>query len=64
MDEGRKRVLWICATILAAPRLASLERDKNPSLQVDIIYDAIVKAEAIINSIDHRWPTGRVAGKT
>lgn len=64
MDEGRKRVLWICATILAAPRLASLERDKTEALQVDIIYDAIVKAEAIINSIDHRWPTGRIPGRT
>lgn len=62
MDEGRKRVLWICATILAAPRLAGLERDKTQSLQVEVIYDALLKAEAIINTIDHRYPANRVPG--
>jgi hypothetical protein len=31
MDEGRKRVLWICAAILEAPKLRDLEDGKNPS---------------------------------
>ncbi len=41
MDEGRKRTLWVCAAILAAPKLADGEKDV---LQVDIVRDAVQKS--------------------
>jgi hypothetical protein len=63
MDEGRKRVLWICAAMLAAPRLAELEDGKNDSTQANITNDAILKAERIMRQIDKRWPADRVPGK-
>ena len=44
MDEGRKRVLWISASILAAPQLAAMKDGSNASVQRDITYDAILKA--------------------
>jgi hypothetical protein len=55
MDEGRKRVLWICASILAAPKLADIQDGKNSGYTVDVTYDAILKAERIIGQIDLRW---------
>jgi hypothetical protein len=55
MDEGRKRVLWICASILAASKLAEIQDGKNSAHQVDVTYDAILKAERIIGRIDLRW---------
>ena len=63
MDEGRKRVLWICATILAAPKLRDLEDGKNPSAQTHINTGAILKAERIIKQIDARWSANRVRGR-
>jgi hypothetical protein len=63
MDEGRKRVLWICASILAAPRLRDLEDGKNPTAQGQINQDAIAKAERIMKQIDLRWAANRVPGK-
>ena len=63
MDEGRKRVLWICATILAAPKLRALEDGKNPSAQAQITNDAILKAERIMKQIDARWNANRVPGR-
>jgi hypothetical protein len=63
MDEGRKRVLWICAAILAGPKLAELEDGKNDSAQAHITQDAIQKAERIMRQIDKRWPADRVPGK-
>jgi hypothetical protein len=52
MDEGRKRVLWICAAILAAPRLTDLEDGKNDAAQAHIRQDAIQKAKRIMRQID------------
>jgi hypothetical protein len=49
MDEGRKRVLWICAAILAGPKLTDMEDAKNDSAQAHITQDAILKAERINN---------------
>jgi hypothetical protein len=48
MDEARKKTLWVCASILAAPRLASLEDGKQDALQTAITQDAICKAERIM----------------
>jgi hypothetical protein len=63
MDEGRKRVLWICASILAAPKLRDLEDGKNPPAQTQITQDAILKAERIMRQIDLRWSATRIPGK-
>jgi hypothetical protein len=62
MDEGRKRVLWICATILAGPQLQA-EDGKNSAAQAAVAHDAILKAERIIRQIDLRWPAVKVSGK-
>ena len=64
MDEARKKTLWVCATILAAPRLATLEDGKSAALQTEITQDAICKAERIIRQIDLRWLGNVVPGKT
>jgi hypothetical protein len=63
MDEERKLVLWICAAVLAAPRLTELEDGKNDSAQAHITQDAILKAERIMRQIDLRWPANRIPGK-
>jgi hypothetical protein len=60
MDEGRKRVLGIMASILAARKLAALhERDarKGSPVYVGTIATAIGDAEAIMSRIDDNWPT-------
>lgn len=58
MDEGRKRVLLIAASILAARKLAHC--GGRPSLMLDAaISDAITAAERIMNRIDARWPTAQ-----
>jgi len=54
VSEGRKRVLWICATILAARKLAQIDKP-CPALE-SCIADAISRAEIIMRRIDSRWP--------
>lgn len=55
MNEGRKRVLWICATILAARKIATFERP-CPALEI-CISDAVSNAEKIMRWIDAKFPT-------
>jgi hypothetical protein len=55
VSEGRKRVLWICATILAARKLAQIEKP-SPALE-SCISDAIARAEKIMQKIDAKYPT-------
>ena len=55
VDEGRKRVLLIAASILAARRLAQLDRKPSPAIE-SCIADAISDAEKIMRRIDARWP--------
>ena len=59
MDEGRKRVLGIMASILAARKLASLhEQDTRPGspVYVSTIATAVRDAEQIMQRIDRDWP--------
>jgi len=57
MDEGRKRLLLIAASILAARKLA--QWDGKPSPAVDsCIADAVAMAEQIMAKIDRLWPQG------
>ena len=56
MDEGRKRVLLIAASILAARKLAPLGSEAQVPATISAIADAIRWAERIMNEIDRRWP--------
>lgn len=55
VDEGRKRVLLIAASILAARSVAQFDR-RSPAFD-NAISDAISTAERILSKIDNRWPT-------
>ena len=56
MDEGRKRVLLIAASILAARRLADWNGGPPSPKFVAAISDSIGIAERIMRAIDDRWP--------
>lgn len=56
MDEGRKRVLLIAASILAARKLAPFDGGKKVPATVSAISDAVRWAEEIMEAIDARWP--------
>lgn len=58
MDEGRKRVLLIAASILGARRLAQENGGKCVPATVSATSDAVRWAEEIIRIIDERWPQG------
>jgi hypothetical protein len=55
MDEGRKRVLLIAASILAARKLADWDGRPSPAFE-SAIANAITMAERILARIDSRWP--------
>jgi hypothetical protein len=54
MDEGRKRVLLIAATILAARKLAQFDKP-CPGVE-SAIADGITMAERIMAKIDQKYP--------
>jgi hypothetical protein len=56
MDEGRKRVLLIAASILAARKLAQYDSGKRVPATVAAISDSIRWAEEIMDEIDRRHP--------
>lgn len=60
MDEGRKRVLLIAASILAARKLAQYDGGKRIPATVAAISDAVRWAEEIMCEIDRRWPETKV----
>jgi hypothetical protein len=60
MDEGRKRVLLIAASILAARKLAPYDGGRRVPATVAAISDAVRWAEEIMSEIDRRWPTRTV----
>jgi hypothetical protein len=59
VDEGRKRVLLIAASILAARKLAQFEAGKRVPATMSAIADAVRWAEEIMKAIDDRFPSGR-----
>jgi hypothetical protein len=59
MDEGRKRVLLIAASILAARKLAQFDGGKKVPATISAIVDAVRWAEEIMKAIDERWPIAR-----
>ena len=58
MDEGRKRVLLIAATILAAEKLAHHEKP-CPAVE-SAIADGLAMAERIMAKIDAKYPVKHV----
>jgi hypothetical protein len=56
VDEGRKRVLLIAASILAARKLAQYDGGARVPATVSAIADAIRWAEQIMDEIDRRHP--------
>ena len=56
VDEGRKRVLLIAASILAARKLAQYDSGARVPATVSAIADAIRWAERIMDEIDQRHP--------
>ena len=56
MDEGRKRVLLIAASILAARKLSTESVDKRSPRAVYAISEAIVWARRILEEIDRMFP--------
>ena len=56
LDEGRKRVLLIAASILAARKLAQYDGGKRVPATVAAISDALRWAEEIMQEIDRRHP--------
>jgi hypothetical protein len=56
MDEGRKRVLLIAASILAARKLAQYEPGARVPATVSAIADSIRWAERIMEEIDRSHP--------
>ena len=61
MDEGRKRVLLIAASILAARKLSVYDSGTRVPATMSAIADAIRWAEQIMAEIDRRWPpTGKL----
>jgi hypothetical protein len=57
VDEGRKRVLLIAASILAARKLSQYDAGTRVPATVAAISDAIRWAEEIMAKIDERWPS-------
>jgi hypothetical protein len=57
VDEGRKRVLLIAASILAARKLAQYEGGDRVPATIMAIENAVRWAEQILHVIDERWPT-------
>jgi hypothetical protein len=57
VDEGRKRVLLIAASILAARKLAQYGSEAQVPATICAIADAVRWAERIMQEIDARWPT-------
>ena len=57
VDEGRKRVLLIAATILASRKPAQFPATPRVPATISAIADAIRFANQIMIEIDKLWPT-------
>ena len=56
VDESRRRVIGIMASILAARKLAQYDGGKRVPATMSAIADAVRWAEEIMKEIDSRWP--------
>jgi hypothetical protein len=56
VDESRKRVIAVMASILAARKLAQYDPVRRVPATMSAIADAVRWAEEILKEIDQRWP--------
>jgi hypothetical protein len=56
VDESRKRVIGIMASILAARKLAQYDGGKRVPATMSAMVDAVRWAEEIMKEIDRHWP--------
>jgi hypothetical protein len=56
VDEGRKRVPLIAASLLAARKLSRLQDTRASPAQTITIHDAVTLAERIMDKIDDVFP--------
>jgi hypothetical protein len=61
VDEGRKRVILIAASILAARKLAQYDPVRKVPATMSAIADAVRWAEEIMKEIDSRWPVTKAS---
>jgi hypothetical protein len=59
MDEGRKKIIGLMASILGARMLAQLENIRPSPVQSCIIADAVTLAERIMGRIDSVFASGK-----
>ena len=59
VDEGRKRVLLIAPSILAARKLAQFDGGKRVPATVSKIRDTVPWAEETMKALDETWPARR-----
>ena len=64
VDEARKRVLLIAASIIAARKLSQYDGGKRVPATVSAVADGIRWAEEILREIDRLWPVHNQDGKT
>jgi len=57
VDEGRKRVILIAASILASRKLADWDGGAASPKHTAAITDSVRVAERIMRAIDDRWST-------
>jgi len=55
VDEGRKRVLLIAASILVSRKLVQMDTRPTPALS-SAIHDSVIFAERIMKKIDDLFP--------
>jgi hypothetical protein len=55
MDEGRKRVVAIMASILAARKFSQFDSSARVPATINAIADAVRWAERIMEEVDRRW---------
>jgi hypothetical protein len=60
VDEGRKRVLLIAASILAARKLAQFDGGTRVPATIMAIENAVRWAEQIMEAIDERRPVKKL----
>ena len=57
MDEDRKRMIAIMASILTARRLSEFDPSMRFPAAINAVHNAVGWAERILAEIDKRWST-------
>jgi hypothetical protein len=61
VDESRKRVILIAASILASRKLAQYDPVRRVPATMNAITDAVRWAEEIMKEINSRWPATKAS---